>query len=368
MSFTDVEAVRSQQYLWVNIPGPTGSGKTISAIQVGLGILQVDPGEMFLVDTEDGRGTHYAPKKGEKPDFVKTFPYRYVKFDPPYSPDRYLEAIRYCVSRGAKVVVIDQATYMHDHPEGGVLALHAAKAEELAKKWKTTYGKAATAAWIEVKANLKNAIREMRRQKVHVVWCFRAGEKTDFSGEKPEALGVMPVASKELWYEADISFLLEPGADGYPSFHPEESGAKLAAKCPAWARPWFKDGKRRLDQSVGVDLAKWASAKNGESSPSTSAGTGGSGGGATTRQPNSPTPPTGGTGSSNAPPGSSPSSQKSDTPSEAAAALWGMLKPYGETSVRLAWISKHAKRQVSKLGELSPAELEVLIGIAKEEG
>ena len=61
---------------------------------------------------------------------------------------------------------------------------------------------------------------------MNIVFLFRAQNKNEYKkGESPKAIGMMPVSSRELWYEMDIMFLLEEGADGFPSFTPAEKVA-----------------------------------------------------------------------------------------------------------------------------------------------
>lgn len=344
--FQATEAFRLPQKLWVGCSGPTGSGKTLSAILVALGIQEIDPGDVFLLDSEQGRATHYAPTKGEKPDFKMTFPFKRVAFEPPYSPARYLQACEACVKQGAKTIIIDQATYFHDGP-GGVLDWHADECERLAKKWNTGLDQANAAAWKVVKGDLKRIIFNLHRLPVNIIFLFRAQPKNEYKkGESPKALGMMPVSSKELWYEMDIMFLLQEGADGFPSFTPEGKGAKLASKCPIWARPMFASGNRQLNQSVGRDLAKWASGGKiaAGSSPLDAA-------------PGStpPSPP---------PSGRPPSAPATD---EQGKRLWEATSKLGAAANRLAWISQKVERGVvDPVAELNFGQMEMLIELAKD--
>ena len=80
--FTDEPAQRKRVPLHVAILGPQKSGKTWSALELATGEQRVFGGDIFLIDTEQGRGEHYA-------DYFK---YRYVPFPPPHGPLDYLRA------------------------------------------------------------------------------------------------------------------------------------------------------------------------------------------------------------------------------------------------------------------------------------
>jgi len=67
----------------------------------------------------------------------------------------------------------------------------------------------------------------------------------------------MPIAGDELFYEMGVCALLEPGAEGVPTWTPDEPGSRAAIKRPNWARDIFPDGAR-LNAEMGAALALWA--------------------------------------------------------------------------------------------------------------
>jgi ABC-type cobalamin/Fe3+-siderophores transport system ATPase subunit len=113
--FTDSPAARIATPLFTGIVGPSGTGKTFSALRLATGMQRVTGGEIFGIDTESNRMLHYAPLPGEKADPMRgKFAFRHVPFAAPYGSLRYLAAIRYCASKGAKNIVIDSGSHEHD--------------------------------------------------------------------------------------------------------------------------------------------------------------------------------------------------------------------------------------------------------------
>lgn len=93
MTFTLRPAVREKIGLLFAVAGASGSGKTFSALLLARGIAN-GTGKIAVIDTEAGRALHYAPKPGEQADHTKgTFNFMHLDFQPPFAPERYIEAI-----------------------------------------------------------------------------------------------------------------------------------------------------------------------------------------------------------------------------------------------------------------------------------
>src|SRR5678815_3652835 len=130
-TFEDVEAKRGEVPLLAGLVGPSGTGKTFSALRLATGIQRVSGGEIYVIDTEARRSLHYAEQ----------FKFRHVQFDAPFGPLDYLSAITYCVGKGAGTIIVDSMSHEHEGP-GGVLESHEAELTRLAgndwdkrKKW-----------------------------------------------------------------------------------------------------------------------------------------------------------------------------------------------------------------------------------------
>lgn len=246
--FTGAPAVRAAIPLWIGLYGPSGGGKTYSALRLAKGIQSVAGGRIGVADTENGRASHYA---GEF-DFVR------YPFDPPFDPLSYLDIIEQMARDVITIAIIDSASHEHEG-QGGVLEMHEAECDRLVKQWKnTTRDKVQMSAWAVPKAERKRMIQGALRSPMHIIWCFRAKEKLEVRpGKPPVNRGFMPLGAEELVYEMAMTALLMPGAKGHPTWNPGESGEKQMVKLPHWAQAMLRNG-HPLDEELGAKLARWA--------------------------------------------------------------------------------------------------------------
>ncbi len=115
-TFVGSPAVRKQVWLMIGIVGASFSGKTYSGLRLARGIQRVTGGKIGFLDTERGRGTHYA-KSAENPNF---FDFIHYPFDEPFDPGSYLAGILQMKKDGCTVGIIDQMSYEHTGP-GGIM-------------------------------------------------------------------------------------------------------------------------------------------------------------------------------------------------------------------------------------------------------
>ncbi len=254
-TFEDQPATRDRVPLIFGLMGPSGGGKTKSALRLAAGMQRVVGGEVFVIDTESKRALHYAPKKGESPVPGETFAFRHVPFGAPFSPSDYLAAIQHCVKQGAKTIVVDTASLEHEGP-GGVLEMHDVELERLG-------GKAADSfrAWTRPKADRRRLINTIMQLPCNFIFCFRAKDKTkpgeDANGKKTLVeLGFMPIAGDEFIYEMGACGLLLPGANGVPTWTSTFVGEKLMIKLPGQFREILVG--KQLSEDIGEQLARWA--------------------------------------------------------------------------------------------------------------
>ena len=251
--FEDKPAVRGETNLLFGLIGPSGSGKTYSALRLATGMQRVFGGEIFVIDTEAGRAKHYAD----------TFRFRHVPFAAPFAPADYAAAIKHCVARGAKIIIVDSMTHEHSG-QGGVLEWHAAEVERIMAAWRCTEEKANIPAWGKPKAARRSLINTITQAPAHFIICFRAKDKISI-GKGPEGrstvttLGFMPEGGEEFVFELTAKSLLLPGAGGVPTWQSEKPGEKLMIKLPEYFRGIFSGAEGKpLDEGVGQQLAEWA--------------------------------------------------------------------------------------------------------------
>ena len=254
------KATLSNVPLFIGLWGPSGSGKTMSALRLAVGIQRVHPGPIVLIDTENGRGRHYA----------REFNYEYVRFDPPFNSLDYLDVLKQVEGYKPSSIIID--SFSHEHSGiGGYLETQEEKSKELADKWRTSPDKTAMAGWAFVSAQRKKLIQHIVRMDVNLIACFRAKEKNapvKKDGKTSiENLGYMPEAGKEFVFEMTLSALLPPGQDGRAYFQTGNKGEDLMTKLPLQFRKVFTESGVQLSEDIGEKLALWA--KGDTSTPKT---------------------------------------------------------------------------------------------------
>lgn len=245
--FEDQPAIRTSVPLLLGIVGPSGGGKSYSALRLATGIQAVNGGDIMMIDTESRRGLHYADR----------FKYRWMAFGAPFSPLDYLAAMEHAVKRGAKTIIIDSMSHEHEGP-GGVLEMHREDTKELAAKWRCSEEKAQMSAWGRAKGDRRRMLNTMIQMPASFILCFRAKEKLKIKpGEDPKAMGFMPIAGEEIVYEMMVNFLLLPRADGVPVWSSENLGEQLTMKLPVQFKSLFGDGEQ-LCEAHGTEMALWA--------------------------------------------------------------------------------------------------------------
>lgn len=255
------KAVRGQVPLLVGIVGPSGTGKTFSALRLAKGIQRVTGGRIKVIDTEHRRALHYAD----------LFDFDHVDFREPFGSLDYLEILKLAAATPGPVVV-DSLSHEHDGP-GGYLEYHEAEVKRLIQHggFKSEYA-AQVPAWARPSAARRQLIQGIIHMGINAVFCFRSKEKIDMNGVDANGkktvtnLGWMPIAGDSFVYEMTMKCLLLPGADGVPSWHPKESGEKMVCKLPGQFREMFKK-PTQLSEEIGEQLAAWAAGKAPAAAP-----------------------------------------------------------------------------------------------------
>lgn len=255
-TFTTVHAEPGPRPLWVGLMGPSGGGKTFSALRLAKGIQSVIGGTIEFIDTESGRGKHYA----------EMFDYQYTAFPPPHGSLDYLAAIEHAIGvNKSKIVIIDSLSHEHEG-EGGMIDFQEAEVTRMAgDDWKKREA-VGMLAWTKPKQARKQLLRAMVAHGTSVVFilCFRADESSKpvkKQGGKTEVvqMGFMPIAGKPFVYECTVCALLMPGANGVPTWNPENVGEKMMRKLPEQFKEMFAASEgQSMNEAHGVALAKWS--------------------------------------------------------------------------------------------------------------
>ena len=241
-------AVRQQVSLLLGLVGPSGAGKTFSALRLATGMAGKRP--IVLIDTENRRAQHYADQ----------FRFQHIDFAPPYGPLDYLAALQAAETVNPSVVIIDSLSHEHDG-EGGTLDCVTAELDRLAGGDPTLQQKLATAAWRRPKAARRALLSGLLRMRAHVILCIRATERTRIAREavasEPVDLGLTPITAPEFMFELTCSALLRAGAQGEPTWASALQGEHGAIKLPRHFAPMMKGGGP-FSETHGQQLARWA--------------------------------------------------------------------------------------------------------------
>ena len=247
-TFEDKPATRERVPLMIGLMGPSGGGKTYSALRLATGIQRVTGGDIFVIDTEARRALHYAGR----------FKYRHVQFAAPFGPLDYLGAIEHCVKKGAGVIIVDSMSHEHEGP-GGVLEMHEAEVQKLSGGDRAKADRVKMLAWGKPKQQRRRMINSILQAPSNFIFCFRAKEKLKIErGKEPEPRGFMPIAGEEFVYEMTLNALLLPNAGGVPTWQSREIGEKQMIKLPEQFRTMLLSEAGPLSEDIGFQLATWA--------------------------------------------------------------------------------------------------------------
>ena len=258
--FEDKPAVRESVPLLIGIMGPSGGGKTFSALRLATGIQRVVGGDIGVIDTEARRALHYA-------DYFK---FRHMEFNAPFGSLDYLAAIQHFVKNGVKTVIVDSMTHEHAGV-GGYLEYAETELDRMAGD---NYGKRQAcklASFIKPGAARRAMIDSILQMNANFVFCFRAKEKVKpLKGNDGKTeivnIGFVPVAGTELVFEMTACCLLMPHAGGVPTWISEEIGERMMIKTAKQFDSIFAK-QEPLSEDIGQKLAEWAKGGASTSSP-----------------------------------------------------------------------------------------------------
>ena len=183
-----VKAKREKVWLKIQIGGPSGSGKSYSALLLATGIEKHTGGGIAFISSEKSRTLYYADK----------FDYDVLELDD-YSPEKYINAIDEAIDSGYKVIIIDSTSHewqwlndVHSNMKGNSFQ-----------------------NWNPLKSRHKKFMNKILSCPAHVITCARGKTEwalEDKDGKKvPVKLGLGNEGDKQADFEYTVSFALAQG-------------------------------------------------------------------------------------------------------------------------------------------------------------
>ncbi len=99
------QSERSNAKMKMALQGPSGSGKSMSSLLLAKGLINNNLSKIAVVCTENGSADLYA-HLGD---------YNVLSMTPPFTPNRYIEAIDICLKGGMEVIIIDSISHCWDY-------------------------------------------------------------------------------------------------------------------------------------------------------------------------------------------------------------------------------------------------------------
>jgi len=241
------KAERKQAKLRLALAGPSGAGKTYSALLIAKGL----GGKIAVLDTEKGSASLYS-------DLVD---FDVVDLTAPFTPERYIEVITAAEAAGYDTLIIDSYSHEWTGP-GGCL-------EDNEKLAHSKFKGNTWAAWNETTPRHRKLTNKILGSSLHIICTMRSKTETvQGEGKKIIKLGMKSEQRDGTDYEftvvLDVSHDTHEAVaskdrtrlfNGYEVIT-EETGRKLIA--------WLNGGTSVKDQLVDL-IADIANAKDMES-------------------------------------------------------------------------------------------------------
>jgi hypothetical protein len=244
-------AVRGRFAPLIMISGPSGTGKTYSALRLATGIAGED-GKIFVADTDNSRAKLYADQ----------FEFMHLDLREPFRPMLFEQAAIAAHKQQAAVLVIDNFAAEWTGP-GGILEWHE---EELARLAGDNFQRRESlkmVCWGKVKPPHKHMLQRLYQLNMPIILCafaekkiamIKATEGKDKGKIIPTDQGFQPIGDKDAAYAMTASLLLQ-------DVHNPGVPTPIKALLPALKPIIHLD--RPLDEETGRQIAAWARGEKG---------------------------------------------------------------------------------------------------------
>lgn len=186
IQFQERKAEKRKLALKILCAGSSGSGKTRSALRLATGIVnRMGEGKIYLINTEGDRGEMYGG----------LYDYQIIDLPEPRSPESYIEAIQYCINKGAAVIIIDSLSHEWNYLN-----------EQVNNMAGNSFNN-----WGKQKPRHRKLVDFIVESKVHIIATGRGKdeyvmEMNDKGKQTPKKVGVGIQQEKDTEYEYMVTF------------------------------------------------------------------------------------------------------------------------------------------------------------------
>lgn len=217
------QASRKNAKIKMALQGPSGSGKTYGALLLAFGLCN-DWSKIAVIDTENHSSELYAHLGN----------YQVLHVEAPFSPERYIEAIKICEQADIEVIIIDSISHEWEGI-GGILAAHSSMS-----------GNSYT-NWAKLTPRHNAFIQHMLQSPLHIIGTIRAKQEyvlSERNGKQvPEKVGMKGVTKEGLDYEFTLVFNIDIR---------NNATATKDRTSVFIGQPEF-----RINSEVGIKILKW---------------------------------------------------------------------------------------------------------------
>lgn len=231
------QATRQQAKLKIGLAGPSGAGKTYSALLIAAGMTEWT--KIAVIDTENKSADLYESLPKDNPDIKGgTDKFNVLTLEAPFSPERYIEAIKTCEDAGMEVIIIDSITHEWSG-KGGCLEIHGSMS-----------GNSFT-NWAKITPRHNAFIDAIIQSKCHVLTSVRKKQEYEMSKDSSGKTEVVKIGLAEqqregFSYEVTLNF--DISIDHYAKADKDRTGLFMD-------KPAVK-----ISTDIGKVLLEWANA------------------------------------------------------------------------------------------------------------
>jgi hypothetical protein len=233
------KAQRKRAKIKMGLMGCSGSGKTYSALLLAFGLCN-DWNKVAVIDTENHSADLYD----------NLGPFNVLSLAPPFTPEKYIEAVRICEKAEMEVIILDSTSHEWDGV-GGILDIHGSMTGNSFTNWN----------FVTPRHNA--FVQSMLQCSLHVIATIRTKQDyvlVDKNGKQvPEKVGLKGIQRDGLEYDFTLVFNLDiknnaaatKDRTGLFFGKPEQ---KLSSKQGALIQKWCESGSEVSVDDVSLKI------------------------------------------------------------------------------------------------------------------